>query len=143
LLLVGQGIRLPYWRFTVTSFLIGRFIGTFLPSTLGLDGYTLYEAVRYSGQGARAVTAKALEKFIGITGLFLGMVLTMPFGYSVIREVTAGVGRPDAAPLLAGAIALVAGGISAVVVVGLVWPVALVWVLERLTGVTERLGGGW
>ena len=31
LLLVGQGIVLPYWQTTVTSFLIGRFIGTFLP----------------------------------------------------------------------------------------------------------------
>lgn len=137
LLLVGQGIRFPFWSKIMTSFLIGRFIGTFLPSTIGLDGYTLYEAGRYSNQWSRAVTAKALEKFIGITGLFLGMVVTMPFGYSVIQHVTAQSGRPEAAPLLAGAILAVAGGISAVVVVGLVWPVFIVGLVRIARSVTE------
>jgi Lysylphosphatidylglycerol synthase TM region len=130
LLLVGQNIRFPFWSKIMTSFLIGRFIGTFLPSTIGLDGYTLYEASRYSNQWSRAVTAKALEKFIGITGLFLGMVLTLPFGYRVIADVTAQVGRPEAAPLLAAAIALVAGGISLAVVITLVWPVLLTKTME-------------
>ena len=69
LLLIGQGIRFPYWQKIVTSFLIGRFIGTFLPSTIGLDGYTLFEAGKYSNQWPRAITAKGLEKFIGVTGL--------------------------------------------------------------------------
>ena len=130
LLLVGQGIRYPFWSMIMTSFLIGRFIGTFLPSTIGLDGYTLYEAARYSNQWARCVTAKLLEKIIGTTGLFLGMVLTMPFGYQVIHDVTEKVGRPGAGPLLAGLIVLVAGGISLAVIVGLVWPVLLVRVVE-------------
>jgi hypothetical protein len=125
LLLVGQGIRFPFWSKIMTSFLIGRFIGTFLPSTIGLDGYTLYDAGRYSNQWPRAVTAKALEKFIGITGLFLGMVVTLPFGYEVIAHVTEQIGRPQAAPLLAAAIGVVAGGISALVVIALVWPVLL------------------
>lgn len=133
LLLVGQGIRFPFWRMIMTSFLIGRFIGTFLPSTIGLDGYTLYEAARYSNQPARAVVAKVLEKFIGITGLFLGMVLTMPFGYSVIVEVTQNVGRPEAAPLLAAVILAVAGGVSAVVVLGLVRPALMVAAAGQLT----------
>ncbi len=141
LLLVGQGIRFPFWQKVMTAFLIGRFIGTFLPSTLGLDGYTLYEAARYSGQTARAVTAKALEKFVGVTGLFLGMVLTMPFGYSVIQRVTESVGRPEAAPLLAGAIFAVAGGFSAVVVAGLVWPGLIVWVTRLLVRITQAVGG--
>lgn len=122
LLLVGQGIRFPFWQKIMTAFLIGRFIGTFLPSTIGLDGYTLYEASRYSNQWGRAVTAKALEKFIGVTGLFLGMLVTLPFGYQVIVDVTQQAGRPDAAPLLAGAIAAVAGGVSGVVIVTLAWP---------------------
>ena len=127
LLLVGQGIRYPYWQKVVTSFLIGRFIGTFLPSTLGLDGYTLYEAGRYSNQWPRVITAKGLEKFIGVTGLFLGMVVTLPFGYSVIENVMADLGKPDAAPALAGAILAVAGGVSLVVVLGLVRPGLLTW----------------
>jgi len=127
LLLVGQGIRFPFWQKIMTSFLIGRFIGTFMPSTIGLDGYTLYEAGRYSNKWPRVITAKVLEKFIGVTGLFLGMVLTLPFGYSVLQDVCASeaVNKPDAAPILAGAILAVAGGISLVVIIGLVWPVLL------------------
>ncbi len=130
LLLVGQGIRFPYWQKIVTAFLIGRFIGTFLPSTIGLDGYTLYEAGKYSGKWPRAITAKGLEKFIGVTGLFLGMVVTLPFGYSVIESVMADLGKPDAAPLMAAGIVAVAGGVSAVVVTGLVYPGLLTWGLK-------------
>jgi hypothetical protein len=125
LLLVGQGIRFPFWSATMTAFLIGRFIGTFLPSTLGLDGYTLYEAGRYSNQWSRCVTAKALEKFVGIAGLFLGMVLTLPFGYQVILDVTSHLERPGAAPLLATAIGGVAGAICLVVIVALAYPTLL------------------
>jgi hypothetical protein len=125
LLLVGQGVRFPFWQGIMTAFLIGRFIGTFLPSTIGLDGYTLFEAGRYSNQWSRCVTAKGLEKFVGITGLFLSMVVTLPFGYQVIVDVVTKVGRPEAAPLLAGLIAAVAGGICVVVFVALVWPVLL------------------
>jgi|MudIll2142460700_1097286.scaffolds.fasta_scaffold40168_2 hypothetical protein len=132
LLLVGQGLCFPFWSQIVTAFLIGRFIGTFLPSTIGLDGYTLYEASRYSNQWSRAITAKALEKFIGITGLFLGMVLTLPFGYQVIVDVTQQLGRPAAAPILAAAIATIGGGVSGVVLIGLVWPVLLTRLLAIL-----------
>ncbi|HCH61732.1 MAG TPA: hypothetical protein DFR83_02930, partial [Deltaproteobacteria bacterium] len=109
LLLVGQGIRYPFWQKIMTAFLIGRFIGTFLPSTIGLDGYTLYEAGRYSNRWARALTAKTLEKFIGVTGLFMSMLVTLPFGYQVIVDVVESAGRPDAAPKLAGIIAIIAG----------------------------------
>jgi hypothetical protein len=125
LLLVGQRIRYPFWSAIMTAFLIGRFIGTFLPSTIGLDGYTLYEAGRYSNQWSRAVTAKALEKFIGLAGLFLGMVLTLPFGYEVLVHVTEQLGRPQAAPVLAAVIAVIGGGVSAGVIAILVWPMLL------------------
>lgn len=130
LLLIGQGIRYPFWQAIMTAFLIGRFIGTFLPSTIGLDGYTLYEAGRYSNRWPRAVTAKALEKLIGITGLFLGMVLTLPFGYQVLVDVTSHAGRPQAAPLLAAIIGLVGGGISLAVIATLVWPGLLTGLLS-------------
>ncbi len=125
LLLRGQGVRYPFWSGIMTAFLIGRFIGTFLPSTIGLDGYTLFEAGRYSNQWSRCVTAKALEKFVGIAGLFLGMVVTLPFGYQVIVDVVTNIGKPEAAPLLAAGISAIAGGICFAVVVGLVWPVLL------------------
>jgi hypothetical protein len=131
LLLVGQRLRYPFWSAILTAFLIGRFIGTFLPSTIGLDGYTLYEAGRYSNQWSRAVTAKALEKLIGLTGLFLGMVLTLPFGYQVILDVTSHLGRPAAAPLFAALILLIGGGVSAGVMLVLVWPGLLTWAMTR------------
>ena len=131
LLLIGQGIRFAYWQSTVTAFLIGRFIGTFLPSTIGLDGYTLYEAGRYSNQWTRVITAKGLEKFIGITGLFLGITLTLPFGYSVLQDVTS---KEGAAMTLALIIIGVCGGVSSVVVMGLVKPGLLVWILKTFGG---------
>ena len=127
LLLIGQGIRFAYWQSTVTAFLIGRFIGTFLPSTIGLDGYTLYEAGRYSNQWTRVITAKGLEKFIGITGLFMGITLTLPFGYSVLQDVTS---KEGAAMTLALLILGVCGGVSSVVVLGLVRPGLLVWIIK-------------
>ncbi|MCB9674207.1 MAG: flippase-like domain-containing protein [Alphaproteobacteria bacterium] len=142
MLLRGQGVQYPFWSKIMTAFLIGRFIGTFLPSTIGLDGYTLYEAGKYSNQWARVVTAKALEKFIGVTGLFLGMVITLPFGYPVIVDVTTHLGAPDSAPMLAAAIFAVAGGISAVVVVGLVWPIVLVHVMQAVEAVAGKLPMG-
>lgn len=130
LLLMGQRIRFPFWSMTLTSFLIGRFIGTFLPSTLGLDGYTLYEASRYSNQWARALAAKAVEKVIGIAGLFSGMVLTLPFGYQVLQDVASSLQRPQAAPILATAILVIAGGVTATVLVGVLRPSLWNWVLE-------------
>lgn len=142
LLLVGQGIQFPFWSQTVTAFLIGRFIGTFLPSTLGLDGYTLYEASHYSNQWSRAVTAKALEKIIGITGLFTGMALTLPFGYPVLQDITADLGRPEAAPLLAAAIGAIAFAIPLGVIVALAWPSLLARLVGMLRAIAPGVAGG-
>ncbi len=122
LLLRGQRLVFPFWQQVVTAFLIGRFIGTFLPSTIGLDGYTLYEAGRYSNQWHRAITAKALEKFIGIAGLFTGLLVTLPAGYVVLQDVAG-----DQAPLLTVFIAVVCGGVTGGVVLGLAKPGAVRW----------------
>ena len=118
MLLKGQGLRFPFWQQVVTAFLIGRFIGTFLPSTIGLDGYTLYEAGRYSNQWHRAVTAKALEKFIGIAGLFTGLLLTLPAGYAILD----GVAGESALGGLSGGVVLTVliGGLSASVTIGVI-----------------------
>jgi hypothetical protein len=126
LLLRGQGLRFAYWQSTVTAFLIGRFVGTFMPGTLGLDGYTLYEAARYSNQGARALAAKLVEKVVGITGLFLGMVLTLPFGWSAIETGTANLGMPDRANEFALVVLAVGGGTSLAVTLVLARPGILV-----------------
>jgi hypothetical protein len=120
LLLKGQGLAFPFWQQIMTAFLIGRFIGTFLPSTIGLDGYTLYEAGRYSNQWHRAVIAKALEKFVGIAGLFLGLLLTLPAGFVVLQGVVG-----DHALRLTTFIGSVCVGVSGIVVLGLVRPQAI------------------
>lgn len=127
LLLRGQGLRFPFWQQIVTAFLIGRFIGTFLPSTIGLDGYTLFEAGRYSDEWARVTTAKALEKFIGIAGLFAGLLLTLPAGYMVLTGVVGE--RALLLTALIGALCLV---ITSGVVVGLVFPQLYVWFLNAV-----------
>jgi hypothetical protein len=124
LLLKGQKVEFPFWQQIMTAFLIGRFIGTFLPSTIGLDGYTLYEAGRYSNQWHRVITAKALEKFIGIAGLFTGILLTLPAGYFVLERVAG-----DHALTLTLAISTICGGVTGGVVIGLAMPGAIRWFL--------------
>ncbi len=84
-LLFGQGIELPF-RHIFGSFLIGRFIGTFLPSTAGLDGYTLYDAARFSGRTVEVTAAKFLEKVIGIFGIFLSFLVALPFGIYIFGD---------------------------------------------------------
>jgi glycosyltransferase 2 family protein len=83
LLLRGQGIVFPLWHI-VTTFLIGRFLGTFLPSTIGLDGYKLYDAARFSGRTVEAAAATAIEKCLGIIGILVAFLITLPFGYAIL-----------------------------------------------------------
>jgi len=83
LLLRGQGITFRLGHI-VTTFLIGRFLGTFLPSTIGLDGYKLYDAARYSGRTVEATAATVVEKGLGIIGIFVSFLITLPLGYAIL-----------------------------------------------------------
>lgn len=85
LLLRGQGIRFNFMH-VFSTFLIGRFIGTFLPSTIGLDGYKLYDAARFSGSTVRPAAATAVEKVMGLSGIFLTFLVALPFGYAVLGD---------------------------------------------------------
>ncbi|MBN1550189.1 flippase-like domain-containing protein, partial [bacterium] len=85
LLLQGQGIRFPFWHL-VGSFLIGRFLGTFLPSTIGLDGYKLYDATRFSKRVVEATAATVIEKILGILGIFITFLVALPFGFRILEE---------------------------------------------------------
>jgi uncharacterized protein (TIRG00374 family) len=85
LLLRGQGIELPF-RHIFGSFLIGRFLGTFLPSTIGLDGYKLFDAARFSGRSVEASGATLVEKILGFTGIFLTYLVALPFGISIFGD---------------------------------------------------------
>lgn len=86
-LLIAQGIRFPF-RHIVGSFLIGRFLGTFLPSTLGLDGYKLYDAARFSKRTVEAAAATVIEKVLGFVGIFLTFLVALPFGGSLFEPYT-------------------------------------------------------
>lgn len=85
LLLVAQGIRFNFWHIA-GSFLIGRFLGTFLPSTVGLDSYKLYDAARFSKRPIEVAAATAVEKVMGLSGIFLTFLVTLPLGISILGD---------------------------------------------------------
>lgn len=60
------------------SFLRGRFVGAFTPSTVGLDLYRLVDA----GSGARGPAGRALlvEKLYGLVALAMVSAILLPFG---------------------------------------------------------------
>ena len=127
ILLKGQGIEFPF-RHIFGSFLIGRFIGTFLPSTAGLDGYTLYDASRFSGRTVEATAAKALEKVIGVSGIFLTFLVALPFGLPMFYSIF-GEERGLQVALLGSAVCLtVVGGLLFVLFV----PQVVQWVIEHV-----------
>ena len=84
-LLQGQGVFFQF-RHIAGSFLIGRFLGTFLPSTVGLDGYKLYDAAKFSDNSTGSVAATVVEKVLGLSGIFLTFLVMFPFGYQVLGE---------------------------------------------------------
>lgn len=85
LVLKGQGIELPFWHI-FGAFLIGRVIGFFLPSTAGLDAYKLYDASRFSGRTVEVTAGTALEKVLGVTGIFLTYLVALPMGMSIFGD---------------------------------------------------------
>jgi arylsulfatase A-like enzyme/uncharacterized membrane protein YbhN (UPF0104 family) len=79
LLLKGQGLSIPFW-YMVQSWFVGRTIGIFLPGTIGLDGYRLYDSARYTGDAVKSTAVIAVEKLIGIVAMTLLVFLTFPLG---------------------------------------------------------------
>jgi uncharacterized membrane protein YbhN (UPF0104 family) len=104
LLLRGQGIVFRFSRIA-TTFLIGRFLGTFLPSTIGLDGYKFYDAARFSGRSVEVAAATAIEKCAGIIGIFVSFLVTLPLGYAILGA-RAGLVVAVTVPLATGIIGL-------------------------------------
>jgi arylsulfatase A-like enzyme/uncharacterized membrane protein YbhN (UPF0104 family) len=143
LMLRGQGIELPF-RHVFGSFLIGRFIGTFLPSTAGLDGYTLYDAARFSGRTVEVTAAKFLEKVLGPVGIFLSFLVALPFGMGMFHAIF---DKAGTASVVAG----LAAAFSLAVVLGLLsvlwFPGIVQWLIThlplpgkaRLAGVVARV----
>ncbi|MEE8408997.1 MAG: lysylphosphatidylglycerol synthase transmembrane domain-containing protein [Myxococcota bacterium] len=130
LLLIGQGIRFNFWH-VVGSFLIGRFLGTFLPSTVGLDSYKLYDAAKFSGRVVEPAAATAVEKVMGLSGLFLCFLIALPFGYPILYDVL-GDG--------AGMTIVLTIGIAFVIVVGLFMTLFKPGIVEMMLGLLPAFG---
>ena len=84
LLLRGQDLKIPFWYMT-QSWFVGRFIGIFLPGTIGLDGYRLYDSTRYTGEAIKSATVIAVEKLIGFISLTFLVFLTFPLGFRLLN----------------------------------------------------------
>jgi hypothetical protein len=77
-LLDGQGLHFGFGWLTA-SYFIGRFFGIVMPSTLGLDGWRLYDTIRVSRKPVECTTVIAIERVIGLVGLLATILLFMPF----------------------------------------------------------------
>jgi len=85
ILLLGQGLRIGWWHL-IGSFLIGRFIGSFTPSTTGLDGWRLYDVARHAKNTAASVSVILVEKITGFFILSVLILVTMPLGGVIIQN---------------------------------------------------------
>jgi hypothetical protein len=79
LLLTASGIELSF-GWLARSFLVGRFVGAFTPSTAGLDGWRLWESSRESGDAGRSAAAIVVEKLVGLVGMAAVCGALVPFG---------------------------------------------------------------
>jgi hypothetical protein len=79
LLLRAARVAQPF-AFLTRSFLIGRFVGAFTPSTTGLDGWRLWEVGRASGAMGRSAAVIAVEKLVGLVGMALVCAALVPLG---------------------------------------------------------------
>ena len=77
-LLAGQGLRFGFGWLTA-SYFIGRFFGIVMPSTLGLDGWRLYDTIRITRKPVECTTVLAVERVTGLVGLLATILLFMPF----------------------------------------------------------------
>jgi uncharacterized membrane protein YbhN (UPF0104 family) len=97
-LLDAAGLTLAFPRL-LRSFLIGRFVGAFTPSTAGLDGWRLYDVGRAHGAMATSAAVIVVEKLVGLIGMALVCAALLPLG-GLARV---GPGAPVAAAAMGGA----------------------------------------
>jgi len=85
-LLKGQDLHIPFGR-AVRTFMVGRFLGTFTPTGVGIEAYKAWDIARYTGKTEASVTVVLIEKLIG-TFFSLGILvlLTLPFFINAIDQ---------------------------------------------------------
>lgn len=102
ILLAGQGMQFGFWWLTA-SYFIGRFFGIVMPSTMGLDGWRLYDTIRMTKKPVECTTVIAVERVIGLVGLLATILLFMPFadlGGRGLGELLAAMAVPLASALV-------------------------------------------
>ncbi|MCZ7687091.1 MAG: flippase-like domain-containing protein, partial [Sandaracinaceae bacterium] len=77
-LLGAAGVELPL-GWLARSFLVGRFVGAFTPSTAGLDGWRIWDAGTASGAMGKA-RRPSWSKLVGLIGMALVCAALVPFG---------------------------------------------------------------
>jgi glycosyltransferase 2 family protein len=85
LMLLGQDIDLKLSNLG-GAYLVGRFFGSFLPSTIGLDAYRTYYASVRSREVAKTVAVTVVEKVIGLLALSFLALAALPFGLRMLNE---------------------------------------------------------
>ncbi len=84
ILLRGQNIDLKF-GFLSSTYFIGRYFGIVTPSTMGLDAWRLYETIRLTKKPVECTTVLAVERVLGLVGLFAVILLFMPFAGRIIQ----------------------------------------------------------
>ena len=79
ILLHHEGLELSYGTL-LRSFLRGRFVGAFTPSTTGLDLYRIVDVAKRTGRKAASGRAILVEKLYGLVALALVSMLLLPVG---------------------------------------------------------------
>ena len=79
LLLRHESITLPFPTL-LRSFLRGRFVGAFTPSTTGLDLYRIVDIGKRTGQRAASGRSILIEKLYGLVALAVVTMLLLPVG---------------------------------------------------------------
>ena len=108
-LLAGQGLHFGFGWLTA-SYFVGRFFGIVMPSTLGLDGWRLYDTIRISRKPVECTTVLAVERLTGLVALVATILLFMPFADlrgRGIADVLSAMALPLGAALLFGFLLLV------------------------------------
>jgi uncharacterized membrane protein YbhN (UPF0104 family) len=108
-LLAGQELHFGFGWLTA-SYFVGRFFGIVMPSTLGLDGWRLYDTIRVSRKPVQCATVLAIERVTGLVGLLATILLFMPFADlrgRGIADVLQSMAAPLGAALLFGLMLLV------------------------------------
>ncbi len=79
LLLEQRGLSLPF-AWVLKTYLVGRFVGAFTPSTVGLDFYRSIAVARHTGRKLESAAAVLAEKLFGLSGLALVTLALVALG---------------------------------------------------------------